>query len=316
MLLRAAAGAVAIGLLALGGLALASFRYSWTDFWPNAGQPFATTLAGLAAISAAAIALHNARSQLDEMRAQRSQDQKRYEEQREQDQSRWDDERKREQVKDLRARFTEAAGLLGDTNATIRRSGAYALAALANDWRAEGDQAEMMVCFEVLASYVTAENSFYSDEEYQLIAGEDGPVRATVVALLSRNAEHYTGDIMEVGRSKLLHSSDLRGVVFTATIKHADLCRSDLSQANFERAPNLCGIQLDRTKLVDASFKGADLDGAQLWRADLTCANLNGAALRGADLSGATLRGANLTDIVYDETTKWPEGFSPPPSAW
>jgi len=29
----------------------------------------------------------------------------------------------------------------------------------------------------------------------------------------------------------------------------------------------------------------------------------------------ADLRGTNLNEIVWDSTTQWPEGFTPPPSA-
>jgi hypothetical protein len=66
-LIKAGAWAVAIGLAALAGLAVSSYIFKWEGFWRGAGQPFATTLAALAAISAAAIALHNGRSQLDEV---------------------------------------------------------------------------------------------------------------------------------------------------------------------------------------------------------------------------------------------------------
>jgi uncharacterized protein YjbI with pentapeptide repeats len=48
---------------------------------------------------------------------------------------------------------------------------------------------------------------------------------------------------------------------------------------------------------------------------DLTGADLTAAKLYGADLSGATLTGAQLDGIVYDRSTKWPNGFTPPPSS-
>ena len=49
---------------------------------------------------------------------------------------------------------------------------------------------------------------------------------------------------------------------------------------------------------------GADLTGA-----DLTGANLRRAYLAGADLRNARLTGADLQGAVYDDDTKWPEGF-------
>jgi uncharacterized protein YjbI with pentapeptide repeats len=48
--------------------------------------------------------------------------------------------------------------------------------------------------------------------------------------------------------------------------------------------------------------------------ARLNVANLYGADLTGADLSGAYLTDAILEGITYDENTKWPAGFTPPPS--
>lgn len=50
--------------------------------------------------------------------------------------------------------------------------------------------------------------------------------------------------------------------------------------------------------LTGANFTGADLSGADFSRADLT---------------GAVLRKTNLTGVKYDERTRWPEGFDPPP---
>src|SRR5882757_6523999 len=109
MILRVAAGTAIVGFLALAGLAVLAYKFHWQDFSPNAGQPYATALAGLAAISAAAIALHNGRSQLDEIRAQR-----------EQDQLRWEDQRRRDDIKDLRARFSESTRQLADASPAVR----------------------------------------------------------------------------------------------------------------------------------------------------------------------------------------------------
>ncbi len=42
--------------------------------------------------------------------------------------------------------------------------------------------------------------------------------------------------------------------------------------------------------------------------------NLRKSCLARAKLSGSDLRGADLRGILYDSTTIWPEGFTPPPS--
>ncbi len=204
-LIKAAACAVGIGFAALAGLSLAAYIFKWEGFWRGAGQPFATTLAALAAISAAAIALHDGRSQLDEVREQRKQDQKRYEEQRDQDQkryeeqrqqdqTRWEDQRRRDEIREFRSRFAEATSQLADESPTLRLSGAYAMTALANDWRTADDKAEMMVCFGVLGAYVASPNGTLTEVDGKPDAGADGPVRALIMSLLSVNAEHYAAD--------------------------------------------------------------------------------------------------------------------------
>lgn len=58
---------------------------------------------------------------------------------------------------------------------------------------------------------------------------------------------------------------------------------------------------------------GTCLAGVNVDRAKPTGANLTGAKLTGAKLTGANLTGANLSDAVYDESTQWPVGFTPPP---
>jgi uncharacterized protein YjbI with pentapeptide repeats len=58
---------------------------------------------------------------------------------------------------------------------------------------------------------------------------------------------------------------------------------------------------------MDANLTGATLDGA----------DLTGAYLTGGPVAGSTggLPGANLGGVHYDEKTKWPVGFEPPPPA-
>ena len=36
---------------------------------------------------------------------------------------------------------------------------------------------------------------------------------------------------------------------------------------------------------------------------------LTGVNLRGANLTNANLAGADLTDVFYDHSTRWPDGF-------
>jgi len=76
---------------------------------------------------------------------------------------------------------------------------------------------------------------------------------------------------------------------------------ADLSGANLQ------GVNLERAILRNVDFTDTDLYGARLAEADFT-----GSDLRGADLSGADAFGAKFTGVKYDDSTKWPRGFTPP----
>ena len=93
--------------------------------------------------------------------------------------------------------------------------------------------------------------------------------------------------------------------------------RASLFGANLQGA-NLSGANLSGANLSRADLDGADLNGADLNGADLERTNLSGANLEGANLSGANLKWAKLTnfrgDPLYDETTIWIDGGTPPPT--
>ena len=113
-------------------------------------------------------------------------------------------------------------------------------------------------------------------------------------------------------------------------LPEADLTKANLTGANLAKA-NLEGADLTRATLEGAVLTEVKLKGAILIKADLSGANLSGANLNGANLSGASLRGANLIganlsgtnlsganrplaklpEAIYDNKTKWPDGFDP-----
>jgi hypothetical protein len=121
---------------ALAGFLLRDWDFSWN--WEVAAGPLATLGAGTAAIIAAAIALHNG------------------EKTREQDKKIHEENSRAEQERALRERFTSIVELLATEDLTKRESGAYALAALADDWAAfyKDDQKsalrEQQVCLNIL----------------------------------------------------------------------------------------------------------------------------------------------------------------------
>lgn len=79
----------------------------------------------------------------------------------------------------------------------------------------------------------------------------------------------------------------------------------------------LQGVNFCHADLTGADLRYAYLMYANLTGVDLTFTRLEGAVLNGSDLSAATLPydPSSLEGVYYDETTMWPEGFQPPPSA-
>jgi len=132
----------------------------------------------------------------------------------------------------------------------------------------------------------------------------------------------------------LLDEADLkRAVLCYANLQGATLWRANLQEVRLEAA-NLKGSILDesnlqRSLLLEANLQGArleeaDLQGANLWKANLNSSRLEGAELQGAVFEDANLQGADLqfargltskqvAQSIWDETTQWPEDFSPPP---
>ncbi len=133
---------------------------------------------------------------------------------------------------------------------------------------------------------------------------------------------------------RFLDEADLIQVGSTITIPIISLDGAHLREADLREA-DLSGAHLSGADLYGADLYGADLYGADLHRAVLSGAVLSGAVLSGADLSGADLSeaylyladlsganlhladlsGADLTEITYDDHTKWPDIFTPPPDS-
>ncbi|AKL73804.1 putative low-complexity protein [Actinobacteria bacterium IMCC26256] len=124
----------------------------------------------------------------------------------------------------------------------------------------------------------------------------------------------------------VLDSADMRrSNLGGAMMGHIDMSDADLSGANLEDCvmwdPEVenVGSLMQGVNLSGANLRGADLEGSNLWLADLTDANLEDADLTNVDLTEADLTNANLsgtilTGVLWDETTIWPVGFTPPPS--
>lgn len=148
----------------------------------------------------------------------------------------------------------------------------------------------------------------------QRLAGVYLPGRAMVAARMRgtdlRGAMAVFGDLRHADlRDALLDGIDLRGstIAFARApgvrLADARLDDADLSDADLTGA-SLAGASLVEARLQRTTLLGADLSGARLARC----------YLEGADLTGASLDGTTIEEVQYDANTRWPDGFTPPPS--
>jgi hypothetical protein len=207
-------------------------------------------------------------------------------------------EHHRERESNFHDRFTAAATQLSDVKSGIRQAGAYALAALANDWDRHGKEtgdpalgrAERQVCIDILCAYLR-------DPSRTAEPGE-AEVRKTVVGLIraftllgERKRPSWTG------HEFMLSGARLRG----ANLAHANLSGADLSNTDLSMA-SLIRADLSGANLVGASLTGANLIGTNLARTDLSA----------ADFSETQLTEADLFEATWTSEPVWPAEFTPP----
>ncbi|WP_433576199.1 pentapeptide repeat-containing protein [Nocardia brasiliensis] len=98
-------------------------------------------------------------------------------------------------IRDLRTRFTTTSGQLAHASPAVRMAGVYAMAALADDWHARGNHAEVQVCVDVLCGYLRLPYTPDPDCERSQNGLE---VRKTIVRVIAAHlvpaAEHPWSD--------------------------------------------------------------------------------------------------------------------------
>jgi len=113
-------------------------------------------------------------------------------------------------------------------------------------------------------------------------------------------------------RGMVLNFADLRGI----DLHEVDLRNSDLTGTDFEGADlsivefggaNIQSVNFRRTNLTWTSLVDTLLVGSLLENANLTYANLSNADLRLCHLENTI-----IDNIVFNEATIWPEGYSAP----
>lgn len=223
----------------------------------------------------------------------------------------------------LHERYTKAVEQLANKeNSAIRLGGVHALAALGDDWAAQGALSQRQVCVDLLCSYLRSTPRIVEKVEtdggvptggrgwevdIEALA-EDRDVRKSALEWLSRLAA-ADAQACETswGESRTEPVSiDLRGIVLQgldlsyAKLAHLHMRGADLHHANLNHA-DLTGADLRSADLRHAGLAHAVLDRATLTLADLLGARLRFATMTGADLSRTQLGGA---DFVSADLTR------------
>nr|AIU93437.1 hypothetical protein LRS1606.3 [Rhodococcus sp. NS1] len=245
----------------------------------------------------------------------------------------------------LHDRYTKAVEQLANKeNSAIRLGGVHALAALGDDWAAQGMLSQRQVCVDLLCSYLRSNEPFEDDRDPDFgriiewvrapeSLREDRDVRKAALEWLSRlatadyKAQKEAGFPAEWPQKVKI---DLRGVVLRdldlsyATLSYlplrqADLVRTDLTRADLTgadlreaelRDANLMQVaavdaNLMAAKMTGASMRLANLRHASFTNADLSDVRLIGTDLRSADLTGARLDDASLVGARVDRYTSF-----------
>lgn len=229
-----------------------------------------------------------------------------------------------EQSSGLRNRYTTGAEQLGHDSAAIRLAGVYALASLADDWHAFGNDDERQVCVDLLCAYLRSARPTLSPESEpakpvgRTLAGhprlrptprqppalsegrEEQHVRTAIInSIAARTSEggSWTSCLFN------LTGANLRGASMPAcNLPGANLRGAQLTNAEL-RGAVMPDVDLSASILIDADMSHAYLTGAILFDSNMSDADLSGANLINADLADALLASADLTGAHLEFTT-------------
>jgi uncharacterized protein YjbI with pentapeptide repeats len=175
------------------------------------------------------------------------------------------------------------------------------LAGVQCNFRTESIRVRQPSRFIASASVLDNGNETRLHGEYELFRTQKGALAELRPRSPGRAAQNSRAALKSELAGEYLVEEELGG----ASMRGADLSETQLSGARLEGA-DLREAQLAGARLVNAKLRGADLRGAKIGASDL-----RGADLRGADLRETSLDDANLEGAWFDDTTKFPRGFSP-----
>jgi hypothetical protein len=160
------------------------------------------------------------------------------------------------------------------------------------------------------------------DDGTVLKSRTDWAAKSKEIARMIRSGEAYGKHLGSVALN--LEGEDFRGVLLGrasfrgANFRRANFEGANLASSNFFSA-NLSGANLKNATLDGGEFANVNFSGANFQDAEIS-ANFSGSNFTNANLKGADLRYADLSNVEglesvkYDAKTKWPKGFTLPPS--
>lgn len=217
-------------------------------------------------------------------------------------------------VRALRERYTAATEQLGSDSFAVRLAGLYAIAALADDWRASDEPREQQTCIDVICAYLRTPTVPVKE-----VIDDDGEPIFVDDVLAGSQAEH------EVRRTAVR-------IIAERTRPRAPIPPASGSYANFVGGPwsdrrfDLTGAELVDADFSSCTFDNLDLTDAQLLgQTSFTASELHevrftnarfytkGLKVGGAGFSAARLRNASFKGarifvpcrFVGTEFTEW-----------
>ena len=139
------------------------------------------------------------------------------------------------------------------------------------------------------------------DLSYAILSGMD---------LNDSSLKNTTLDIAQLKRANLSDANLGHAALSKANLENAMLVNAHMENMSaFSTIFRSANLKL--SNLTNANLAGSYLSNANLKLSNLTNTNFERCILYGADMRGINIETANFQGAVFDQKTKWPEGFNP-----
>lgn len=204
----------------------------------------------------------------------------------------------REIVRALRERYTTVAGQLGHESPAVRLAGAYAIAALADDWTEREDVSETQACIDVLCAYLRSPRPLPDEAEEQV---RDAILRVVSGRLKPGGARNWSMYDFDFTGAQFSGNVDFSNAVWSGTVLFTRV-RFEGEVSTFWGATFEGQVTSFKGSVFDGetSFQGAKFQGAgAVWFVEARFAGektlFNGAKFSG---EGASFVRANFESAI------------------